>query len=323
MPVNRRYGLRSTRVGNSDEATNPQESEIERSKLLHCNNLRAFLDRNNFTHLLKNIYEVDELEFFDAELSPDYLPKKLHIGKIHNDVDIYARVQNTCGIHVVHYWSANSAGTALQRITLRHQDIGQQIIIHPFNKTYPTDSHFLTTADLERIDVLVTWYFIASGIATTTDTPSYRERLIATLFYIANRMGPAAAKHPPPPEVIHQCQVQSSDNEQDIALTKVINCIDEELEQLEISMDNCVDHWAKERARISETNGVDEARNLLEIEKQIFTEMWVMKVACILRERAIIVAEREVVMQTKRSRRNNDITRRGQGLEMISTELYV
>jgi hypothetical protein len=261
MPVIHGYNLRSKPIGNGD-AMSPQASEIESDRRLHYKNLCASLDKDNLTYLLKNIHEADELEFFDEKLSSDYLQKELYIGKDHN-VDIYARIQNTCRTHVVRYWSDSSAGAALEG------DIGEKIIIHPFNKTYTTDTCTLATEDLERIDVLVTWYFIADGNAIAIDIPSYRERLVSTLVYIANRMGNAAAQPLPPPEVI-----QSSDKKEDIRLTKEINCIDERLEWLE----RCRD-IAEERARILKTSGVDEE---LELEEQIFTDMWAMEQARIL-----------------------------------------
>jgi hypothetical protein len=305
------YGLRSGQRGEDgdprEEAASPQQPRIEPRQTRGSGGppdyevLCDYLEERNLTYLLKNIHDVDELQFFDGKLSPDSLPKKLYIGKNHHNDNIYAHMQNTRGTHAVRCWSrnpANSAGTALQHLTLQHQDISQLTIIHPFNKTYTKDRRSLSAADLERMDILVKWYFIAGGIATNIvlrETPSYPDRLVSTLAYIADRMGPAAATPPtstPPPKPITQTsrpidesQIQSSladvvahspttpkpsprgtkrpaddagwedihrNVEQDIALTKEINGVDEELELLEMKKQNFMDQWEMEHDRILE-----------------------------------------------------------------------
>jgi hypothetical protein len=260
--------------------------------------LSDYLEERNLSYLLKNIHEADELEWFDGKLSPDSLPKKLYLGKNKTNDNIYAHMRLLRGNYSVQCWSRDPAN-GTDGITLQHSDVGQQTIIHPFNKTYTKDRRSLTAADQERLDILVKWYFIAAGIATNIvlrETPSYPTRLVSTLFYIADRMGPAAATPPvstpsPEPEPAAQVPVSPIDESQiqsclakgvtgspaackpsprgtkrsavdsgwedihenitqDIALTKEINTVDEELELLEMKKQNFMNQWEMEHDRI-------------------------------------------------------------------------
>jgi hypothetical protein len=115
--------------------------------------------------------------------SPESLPKKLYLGKNKTNDNIYAHMRLLRGTYSVQCWSRDPAN-GTDGITLQHSDVGQQTIIHPFNKTYTKDRRSLTAADQERLDILVKWYFIAAGIATNIvlrETPSYPTRLVSTL----------------------------------------------------------------------------------------------------------------------------------------------
>jgi hypothetical protein len=234
-PVERNstYGLRSAQRGENghtvEEAPSPVRPQPEPRQTRATGGpsdyevLSDYLEERNLSYLLKNIHEADELEWFDGRLSPESLPKKLYLGKNQNNDNIYAHIRVSRGTHSVHCWSRDLT-KKIGGITLQHQDIGKQTIVHPFNKTYTKDRRSLTTADQDRLDVLVKWYFIAAGIATNIvlrETPSYPDRLVDTLAYIADRMGPAAAAPPsatPPPEPtapiptppIDESQIQSS-----------------------------------------------------------------------------------------------------------------
>jgi hypothetical protein len=290
------YGLRSAQRGESGHTTEEAPSPVQPQPEPHQTRasgrpsdyevLSDYLEERNLSHLLQNIHEADELEWFDGRISPESLPKRLYLGKNQNNDNIYAHIRLSRGTHSVHCWSRDPAnGTS--GITLQYQDIGKQTIVHPFNKTYTKDRRSLTTADQERLDILVKWYFIAAGIAANIvlrETPNYPSRLVSTLTYIADRMGPAAATPlssvPTPP--IDESEIQSSlakvvkgspkpsprgtkrsaadsgwedihrNITQDIALTAEINAVDEELELLEMKKQNFMDQWEMEHDRVLE-----------------------------------------------------------------------
>jgi hypothetical protein len=321
------YALRSARRGEDgnakEEAVSPLRPRIDRCQTRDTGEpsdyeaLCDYLEQRELSYLLKNIHEVDELQFFDGKLSPYSLPKKLFLGRNQNNDNIYAHMQMSQGKHSVRYWSRDSASGSAG-FTLLHQDIGKQTIIHPFNKTYTKDRRSLTTADQERLDILVKWYFIAGGIASMIvlhENPTYPERLVSTLSYIADRMGPAAA--PPPtslgpsnsiphvsshPRPVDESHIQSS-------LANIIplspttfkpsprgtkrTAEDAAFEDLHRNVE-------QDMALTAEMNGIDAELELLEMKKQNLLHQWKIEQDCVLEKRERVTVKREEVRRNFR-----------------------
>jgi hypothetical protein len=314
---NSTYGLRSALPGENghtgEEAPSPVQPQPEPRQTRASGGpsdyevLSDYLEERNLSYLLKNIHEADELEWFDGKISPESLPKRLYLGKNQNNDNIYAHIRVSRGSHSVHCWSRHPAnGTS--GITLQHQDIGKQTIVHPFNKTYTRDRRSLTTADQERLDILVKWYFIAAGIAANIvlrETPSYPSRLVSTLTYIADRMGPAAAAPPsstPPTEPmapvstppIDESEIQSS-------LAKGVTGSPKpsprgtKRSATDSGWEDIHRNITQDIALTAEINTVDEELELLEMKKQNFMDQWEMEHVRVLEKRERVAAKREDV----------------------------
>jgi hypothetical protein len=290
------YGLRSAhRAGNGEtvngtakqpEAQNESPSANAKNSILDHQSLCNYLGQHNCLHLLKNIYEVDELQFFPQDMLPEAQPQKLFLGRskfLHGEIHAYMLSNN--GTNAIELWLEDPESEDY-KVQLLTGNMAYETINHPFNKTFPQDIRSLNDAEKERLETLITWYFISSGIARvhTKDMVHFPAQLRSTLEYIAERMGPTAARptdarpstpipSSPKPRSLDESHIQSSlaqspkppsprgtkrtaedavfedihrNIEQDMALTKDINGVDQELEMLEMKKANLMAAWEKE-----------------------------------------------------------------------------
>jgi hypothetical protein len=334
------YGLRSAQhakdVGIRNEAIPAPQPQLQtpvasvKAEIMDFQSLCDDLAKHGSSHLLNNIHEVDELQFFDQAILPEAQPKKLFLGRpkiTHGEIHAYMISIN--GTHTIELWIEDPDNEDY-KAPLRTEAVAMETINHPFNKAFPQSSRSLTQSDKERLEVLITWYFIASGIASIPrkEMGDYPERLRTTLEYVAGRMGPAAVAPPmldapetssqtPNPRPLDESHIQSSladvvlspvappgllspnfsskssprgtkrtaedavfedihrNVEQDMALTKEINGIDQELEMLELRKQNFMEQW--------------------EIRKQEFVEQWEKEHDVIIEKRNSISTKRNDV----------------------------
>ncbi|KAF2029645.1 hypothetical protein EK21DRAFT_89587 [Setomelanomma holmii] len=160
--------------------------------------LRSFLDSHGILYLLDNIPEANAMQFVTQGFIPEAQPKKLFLGRHYkNDCEIYAYMRPSRDWHEIKF-TLEDPRRPLNITQMRTEDVAKQRLLHPFNKTFPKDGP-IDQGDRARLTLMVKWYFIAAGIATNLvlqETKAYPGRLRCALEYIANRMGPAAAKPP-------------------------------------------------------------------------------------------------------------------------------
>jgi hypothetical protein len=164
------------------------------AKLHH--NLRA----RNEDHLLENIPGADEMLFVVQKSFFNAQPKKLFVGN-HGTMnqDIYAYMVSHGDCHIVKFYVEDPQKNTCVAITAA--EVAKQSVLHPFDKTYPKDSHDIDQNQRARLTLMVKWYFIAAGIAkdcVLKETKAYPGRLRNALEYIAKRMGPAATERTSP-----------------------------------------------------------------------------------------------------------------------------
>lgn len=151
--------------------------------------LRENLAQHKMLHLLDNIPDADGVQFADQTFLLDAQPKKLFIGrhlKTGDDINAYM-VHLQRGFHEIRFYMEKGRSST----TMKAENVAKQRILHPFNKTYPKQPNILTQAERARLSLMVKWYFIAAGIATTCvlkETQAYPERFREALEYIASRM---------------------------------------------------------------------------------------------------------------------------------------
>jgi hypothetical protein len=285
------YGLRSAhRAGNGElvngTAKNPDAqlkspSANAKVNILDPQSLRQYLGQHDCLHLLKNIHEADELQFFDQDILPEALPQKLFLGKskfLHGEIHAYMLSKK--GTHTIELW-LEDPDSEEYKAQLLTENIATHTINHPFNKTFQQGSQLLNDVEKERLETLIIWYFISGGVARiqAKDMLYFPAQLRSALEYIAERMGTTAARSSPPiplspkPHSLDESHIQSSlaqspkpssprgtkrtaedavfedihrNVEQDMALTKDINGVDQELEMLELKKANLLAAWEKE-----------------------------------------------------------------------------
>jgi hypothetical protein len=300
-PVRNVYALRSTQpaVNENSEGGATQPPEPHRGALPSSDNSLSFtyqelcdyLASTNCSHFLKNIHEVDELQFFQQDVQPSAQPRKLFLGRtkdLHGEV--YAYMLSTNGKPSIELWKEES-DNGPYRSRLRMDKISQETLNHPFNKTFLPSSIMLSEGEQSRLKALITWYFIAADIACVSRKvmSHYPKLLRTTLAYIADRMGPAAA-HPSTPAPMlppsHTPTLHTTSSRislpspqpaatpnpslsphrrgskrtaedavfedihrniaKDVALTREINVVDEELVMLETKKEKWLAEWERE-----------------------------------------------------------------------------
>jgi hypothetical protein len=203
------YGLRSSsrtrKVGlaNGDKAepqspSDKSSRQLRNSKMNHdLRRLLDYLKEHEALYLLENLPEADEMQFVDQTSLPEAQPKKLFVGRDAKSGDeIYAyMVGLPRGFHEVRFY----VQTAHDEEPMKTETVAKQRVLHPFSKCYPKQPSSLEQSDRARLTLMVKFYFISAGIATDCvlkETKKYPERLRVALDYVADRMGPAAAKPP-------------------------------------------------------------------------------------------------------------------------------
>ncbi|XP_014562714.1 hypothetical protein COCVIDRAFT_83289 [Bipolaris victoriae FI3] len=203
------YTLRSssrtgkTHVTNGDKSE-PQSPSVRSSRELRTSKgnhdlerLLEYLKNHNALYLLDNLPEVSEMQFVGQTSIPEAQPMKLFVGReAKSGDDIYAYMVSLArGFHEVRFY----VQTALDEEPMKTETVSKQRLLHPFSKCYPKQPCVLEQSDRARLTLMVKFYFISAGIATDCvlkETKKYPERLRVALDYIADRMGPAAAKPP-------------------------------------------------------------------------------------------------------------------------------
>lgn len=218
------YGLRSTHRANVSEKKDTAAEQLTTQQLVisaetssagvsddensDFSKLYKYLNSEGALYLLENIPEPDVVQFVDQNFLHEALPKKLFVGRHLKTQDhIYAYMRQSRDFHEIKFYTEDRYGRSKRNIPSK--DVAQQSILHPFNKTYPKDSHSIDQGEKARLTLMVKWYFIAAGIAKNCvlrETKAYPERLRSALEYIAKRMGPAAVK---PPRVASVEQTES------------------------------------------------------------------------------------------------------------------
>lgn len=203
------YTLRSSsRTGKTHvingEKPEPQSPSVRSSRDLRnskgnhdLERLLEYLNNHNALYLLDNLPEVSEVQFVGQTSIPEAQPMKLFVGReAKSGDDIYAyMVSLPRGFHEVRFY----VQTAHDEEPMKTETVAKQRLIHPFSKCYPKQPCVLEQSDRARLTLMVKFYFISAGIATDCvlkETKKYPERLRVALDYIADRMGPAAAKPP-------------------------------------------------------------------------------------------------------------------------------
>ncbi|KAJ6200811.1 hypothetical protein J3E72DRAFT_236503 [Bipolaris maydis] len=159
--------------------------------------LLEYLKDHSALYLLDNLPEVSEIQFVGQTSIPEAQPMKLFVGReAKSGDDIYAyMVSLPRGFHEVRFY----VQTAHDEEPMKTETVAKQRLLHPFSKCYPKQPCILEQSDRARLTLMVKFYFISAGIATNCvlkETKKYPERLRVALDYIADRMGPAAAKPP-------------------------------------------------------------------------------------------------------------------------------
>jgi hypothetical protein len=117
-------------------------------------------------------------------------------------------MQLTGAYHGIKFYVVDAQGHDKKMISAA--DVAKQQVMHPFDKTYPKDSHDIDQNERARLTLMVKWYFIAAGIAkdcVLKETKAYPGRLRSALEYIAQQMGPAAAE---PTSLVYEGRIEAS-----------------------------------------------------------------------------------------------------------------
>ncbi|RMZ67740.1 hypothetical protein GMOD_00010117 [Pyrenophora seminiperda CCB06] len=178
--------VKSTLVSMSDD----EHSDLDK--------LHSYLDSYGALYLLKNLPDVDEVQFVNQDFFLDAQPRKLFMGR-HKEQgnDIYAYMRKSREFHDIKFYIEDTR--APSKTAIRSEDVAKQCILHPFNKTYPEGTHSIGQGEKARLTLVVKWYFIAAGITkdcVLRETKAYPERLRSALEYIAKRMGAASVRTP-------------------------------------------------------------------------------------------------------------------------------
>jgi hypothetical protein len=206
-PIKNVYSLRSTQPAENGDtgAGATQPPELRRESLssgddtgvtFNYQELCDYLAANNCSHFLKNIHEVDELQFFLQDVQPEAQPRKLFLGRT-KDLrgEIYAYMLSNNGTPSIELWIEDT-NNGPYRSRLRMEDVSRETLNHPFNKTFLPSSVMLSEGEQSRLKALIAWYFIAADVACVSrEVMSHYPKLLRnSLAYIADRMGPAAVQ---------------------------------------------------------------------------------------------------------------------------------
>jgi hypothetical protein len=146
-------------------------------------------------HLLDNIPGPDHLQFVDQKSFLYARPKKLLIGHhARSGDDIYAYLVPLNTSHRVEIYTEHEHGHA--RLSLNREGLARHRILAPFNNAYPRDAQKLTKADIARVELLIEWYFVETGVVPACfleKRETFSKQFCNALRYVTRRVGPAPA----------------------------------------------------------------------------------------------------------------------------------
>ncbi|KAH7356118.1 hypothetical protein BKA66DRAFT_474249 [Pyrenochaeta sp. MPI-SDFR-AT-0127] len=188
----RSIGAKFPTPGNATPPVNAKKNDNE-----DLTQVRNYLDSVGMLHLLQNIPEPDQLQFFDQKHYPLALPKKLFVGHdTNNNNEIFAYMRYHATNYVIAFLSEGEDGSTT---IINQEHVAKSRILHPFNKTYPKSALAIDQTDKSRFSIMVKWYFLAAGIANgivLKEVKGFPEKFRAVLEFIARRMGSAAVQPP-------------------------------------------------------------------------------------------------------------------------------
>jgi hypothetical protein len=171
------------RMVSSRESTG---EDYRRSRILD------YLLSRGMIHLLDNIPRPDNVQFVDQKLLLYAWPKKLLIGHhAHSGDAIHAYLVPLNTSHRVEIYAEHDHGHS--RLSLGRGGLARHRILVPFNNTYPRDARKITKADIARVELLIEWYFIETGVvpvAFRDKGESFSKQLCNALRYIRRHAGP-------------------------------------------------------------------------------------------------------------------------------------
>ncbi|KAF1955941.1 hypothetical protein CC80DRAFT_549001 [Byssothecium circinans] len=191
----RRQGSERSTVDETDEEENESEEEERHEPVLRPRSFRVksadheklvkILADNNELHYLDNIPTISEMQFSTQT-------NALFVGK-RDGHDIHAFFRHTGNNAEIRFFFQGTKG---RTHSLPTESFASQRILHPFNKTYKKDATSINKQEEARLTVLVTWYFIAAGVAKNVlaEIEDYPDQFRDMLAYVSQRMGPAASK---------------------------------------------------------------------------------------------------------------------------------
>jgi hypothetical protein len=150
-----------------------------------------FLSRG-IIYLLDNIPRPSNVQFVDQRSLLYAWPQKLLIGHhAHSRDAIHAYLVPLDNSHRVEIYAEHDHGHS--RLSLSGGEFARHHILVPFNNTYPRDARKITKTDLARVELLIEWYFIETGVVPAGfrgQGESFCKQLCNALRYIRRRAGP-------------------------------------------------------------------------------------------------------------------------------------
>jgi hypothetical protein len=192
---------------NSMEATPIRRKTMTHTiaRTLHCKDstgddyrLRKIHDSlisRGANHLLDILPGSDNLQFVDQKSFLYAWPKKLLIGHHARSGDeIYAYLVPLNTSHRVEIYTEHKHGHA--RLSLNGEGLARHRILAPFNNAYPRDAQNLTKADIARVELLIEWYFVETGVVPACfleKRETFSKQFCNALRYVTRRVGPVPA----------------------------------------------------------------------------------------------------------------------------------
>jgi hypothetical protein len=153
------------------------------------NKVNSYLQSCDAMHLLDNIPGVEHVHFVDQSLLPHARPKKLLVGHhVKNGHHIYAYVVPLNTLHRVELYIEHARGHS--RLNINREGFARHRILYPFNTVYPRGARNTTQTDKARLELVVKWYFVASGVVEAyfpDEAEAFSIRFCNALRYIANQ----------------------------------------------------------------------------------------------------------------------------------------
>jgi hypothetical protein len=173
--------------------------------------IHDYLRSRGIIHLLDNIPRPDNVQFVDQRSLFYAWPKKLLIGHhAHSGYAIHAYLIPSTTSHRVEVYAEHDHRHT--RLSLDREGLARHHFLVPFNKTYPQDAQKITKADIARVELLIEWYFIETGVVPA-DSGGVREgfgkQLCNALRYIGRRaeLLPRYSRHQSPVPTHHRASV--------------------------------------------------------------------------------------------------------------------